>query len=77
MAAETLKIVKIWFNENNGAKYIAVMLNNAECVYFHKFGETIYTEVPEGIQKKTFTEFKNDIVKFEWNVEKLILNWVK
>jgi len=66
-----LKIVKIDKIETG----IRVMLNNAECVYFYNFGKTIYSEVPEGIQKKTFKEFKEDIVKHNWSVEELRKKW--
>lgn len=73
MTTNILRIVKIWKNEN----YIAVMLDSAECVYFYKFGKTIYTELlTENLQKKTFAEFKKDIIKFDWDLKKLEENWI-
>lgn len=53
------------------------MLDSAECVYFYKFGKTIYTELlTENLQKKTFAEFKKDIIKFDWDLKKLEENWI-
>jgi hypothetical protein len=70
--ANQVRIIKIWKEDT----YIGIMLNNASCVYFHKFGKTIYTEVPEGFRKNTFKEFKEDIIKQDWDIEKLKLNWI-
>lgn len=69
---EVLKIMKIDKIENG----IRIMLHTAQCVYFYKFGLTIYTETDESIKKKTFDEFKKDIKNFDWNIEKLELNWI-
>ncbi len=68
-----LKIIKIDLYK----KGIRIMLDNAECVYFHPFGKTIITEVCDDIKKETFSEFKKDIVSTNWDVEKLKLKWIK
>lgn len=67
-----LRIIRIWKKD----KYIGIMLNTAECVYFHNFANTIYTETTGETNKAVFNDFKNDIVKHNWDVEKLILIWV-
>lgn len=68
----SIKIMKIWKTD----KYIGIMLDSADCVYFHSFARTIITLVPEGLKKETFNEFKKDIVKCDWDVQKLELNWI-
>lgn len=50
---------------------IFVRLTNGEYASFHKFGDTIYSTVSEGVHKSSFEEFKKDIVKYNWDVEKL------
>lgn len=56
---------------------ISIVLNDGESALFTKFGKTIYTEVSENVKKKTLSEFKKDIVKYNWNVEKLKEVWIK
>ncbi|AHK11395.1 hypothetical protein F132_49 [Flavobacterium sp. phage 1/32] len=68
-----LRILKIW----KGEKYIAIMLDSAQCIYFHKFGKTIYTELQaENLKKKTFEEFKKDIINFDWDLVRLEEKWL-
>lgn len=68
-----LKIKKIDSIKNG----IRIMLDTAQCVYFYKFGKTIYTELEDNLQKKTFKDFKQDILKTNWDVEKLKKNWIE
>jgi len=56
---------------------ISIILNDGESAFFTKFGKTIYTEVSENVKKKTLSEFKKDIVKYKWDVEKLKEVWIK
>ena len=55
---------------------ISVIFNDGESAVLTKFGKTIYTQTSPGILKKTLSEFKKDIVKFDWNVEKLRALWI-
>lgn len=55
---------------------ISIVLNNGESALFTKFGKTIYTQTSPGVLKKTLSEFKKDIVKFDWDVEKLRTLWI-
>jgi len=56
---------------------ISVIFNDGESALFTKFGKTIFTEVSENVKKKTLSEFKKDIVKYNWDVEKLKKIWIK
>ena len=56
---------------------ISVIFNDGESALFTKFGKTIFTEVSENVKKKTLSEFKKDIVKYKWDVEKLKEVWIK
>jgi len=72
---DAVKIIKMWNIVN--VKGIGIMLNTAQCVYFYSFGKTIYTETEESLQKKTFSEFKKDILSNDWNIEKLKQIWME
>ena len=56
---------------------IHILLNDGEGALFTKFGKTIYTETSDNVKKKTLSEFKKDIVKYKWDVEKLKEIWIK
>ena len=56
---------------------ISIILNDGESALFTKFGKTTYTEVSENVKKKTLSEFKKDIVKYKWDIEKLKEIWIK
>ena len=55
---------------------ISIIFNDGESAVLTKFGKTIYTQTSPGVLKKTLSEFKKDIVKFDWNVEKLRVLWI-
>ena len=55
---------------------ISVIFNDGESAVLTKFGKTIYTQTSPGVLKKPLSEFKKDIVKFDWNVEKLRALWI-
>lgn len=56
---------------------ISIILNDGESALFTKFAKTIYTETSDNVKKKTLSEFKKDIVKYKWDVEKLKEVWIK
>ena len=55
---------------------ISIIFNDGESAVLTKFGKTIYTQTSPGVLKKTLSEFKKDIIKFEWNVEELRALWI-
>ena len=55
---------------------ISIIFNDGESVVLTKFGKTIYTQTSPGVLKTTLSEFKKDIVKFDWDVEKLRALWI-
>ena len=55
---------------------ISIIFNDGESAVLTKFGKTIYTQTSPGVLKKTLSEFKKDIVKFDWDVEELRALWI-
>ena len=68
----TMKVVSIIESEDS----ILVTLDNGEYARFYKFGGAIYSSVSDGINKSYFGEFKKDIAKTDWDVEKLKEIWI-
>lgn len=75
---DKLKCLKMKINSIEKVESaLFVKLDNGETASFHQFGGTIYSTTSEGLEKKDFEEFKKDIVKYDWNVEKLEEIWVE
>ena len=55
---------------------ISIIFNDGESAVFYPFSKTIYTQTSPGVLKKTLSEFKNDIKKFNWDINKLQELWL-
>lgn len=66
------RIVEI---SNNG-KSILIKLDDGEFAEFYRFGKEIYTTTSTCLSKRDLMEFKKDIKKFNWEVDKLKQIWV-
>lgn len=56
---------------------ISIIFNDLESAVFYRFGKDIYTTTSEKVLKKTLSEFKKDLKKFDWDVEELNKIWIK
>ena len=54
----------------------SIIFNDGESAVFYPFSKTIYTQTSPGVLKKTLSEFKNDIKKFNWDINKLQELWL-
>jgi hypothetical protein len=57
---------------------ISIILDNGESAVFYPFTakKDVYTTTSNNLHKHQLTEFKRDIKKFNWNVEKLEQAWI-
>jgi hypothetical protein len=55
---------------------IHVLLDNGEEAQFYKFGDIIYSVISEGLHKKEFKEFKENIIANQWDVDILKKVWI-
>lgn len=56
---------------------IRIVLDNKEQATFYPFAKNqVYSVVSEKLNKKTVFEFKQDIIKYNWQVDKLKENWL-
>lgn len=56
---------------------IKIVLDNKEQATFYPFAKNqVYSVVSENLNKKTVFEFKQDIVRCSWQVDKLKQNWL-
>ncbi len=67
-----MKITEI--NKKDNA--ITIVLDNKETAIFYPFCKSIFTTTSENLLKKDLAEFKRDIVKCGWDIEKLKTNWI-
>ena len=56
-----------------GNNWLYVQFTNKESAMLYGFGSKgdIYTEVSENLNKASLAELKKDVIKFEWDIEKL------
>ena len=50
---------------------ISIIFNDGESAVFYPFAKTIYTQTSPGVLKKTLSEFKKDVIKTGWDIDKL------
>lgn len=67
------KIVSI---SNEGDKIIKVVFSDDEFAVFSSFAKSIYTQTSPGVLKKTLVNFKSDIKKYNWDINKLQELWI-
>lgn len=56
---------------------VSIIFNDGESAIFYPFSKTIYTQTSPGVLKKTLVNFKNDIKKYDWDINKLQELWIQ
>lgn len=62
---------------NKTGDSISILFNDGESSVFTKWGGTIYTQTSPGVLKKTLKNFKDDLRKFDFDLERLRALWVE
>lgn len=55
---------------------ISIIFNDFESAVFYRFGKDIITNTSSGVLKKTLSEFKKDLKKFDFDIETLKTLWI-
>jgi hypothetical protein len=63
--------VKIKDIYNVYQKAIKIDMDDGEWAVLHNFGETVYSEVSDGMKKSNLVNIKKDAQLCEWDAEKL------